>query len=164
MKINKYLFIIILIVILCVLFYCFYNTSLENMEDSEDKQKTEEVEEEEEDPELKKKQLNLQEVVNKFSGSLYKQIRDMIYSQTEESKKEIDNIIKQNSEIVNEIESEGNNIDDELEQKIGKLINMIDMDLGKTDAALQFNSKEGVTIEIEEQDKIRSIVNKYLTQ
>lgn len=150
MKINKYLFIIILIVILCVLYYCFLNKTVENLES------------EEESTEITQKQLNLQKIIDEFSGSLRQQMKDMIFSKTSESKKEIDDVLQKNEELRNVVDSE-NMSDDVLRQKIRNLINTIEKDIQSVEATADFNVKRGISIEINEQDKIRSIVNKYIT-
>ena len=150
MKINKYLFIIILIVILCILYYCFYNKTIENLES------------EEESTEITERQSALQKIIDEFSGTVRQQIKDMIFSKTSESKKEIDDALQKNEELRNVVDSE-NTSDVELRQRIRNLINTIEKDIQSAEATADFNVKRGISVEIEEQDKIRSIVNKYIT-
>lgn len=150
MKINKYLFIIILIVILCILYYCFYNKTIENLES------------EEESTEISQEQSALQKIIDEFSGTIRQQIKDMIFSKTNESKKEINDALQKNEELRNVVDSE-NTSDVELRQKIRNLINTIEKDIQSVEATADFNVKRGISVEIEEQDKIRSIVNKYIT-
>ena len=150
MKINKYLFIIILIVILCILYYCFYNKTIENLES------------EEESTEITERQSALQKIIDEFSGTIRQQIKDMIFSKTNESKKEINDALQKNEELRNVVDSE-NTSDVELRQKIRNLINTIEKDIQSVEATADFNVKRGISVEIEEQDKIRSIVNKYIT-
>jgi len=150
MKINKYLFIIILIVILCILYYCFFHKTIENLES------------EEESTEISQKQSALQKIIDEFSGTVRQQIKDMIFSKTSESKKEIDDALQKNEELRNVVDSE-NTSDVELRQKIRNLINTIEKDIQSVEATADFNVKRGISVEIDEQDKIRSIVNKYIS-
>ena len=150
MKINKYLFIIILIVILCILYCCFSNKTIENLES------------EEESSEITQKQLNLQKIIDEFSGTLRKQIKDMIFSKTSESKKDIDDALQKNTELRENIEASEDMSDDELTQKIDNLISVIEKDIQAAESTADFNVRRGISVEIDEQDKIRSIVNKYL--
>ena len=150
MKINKYLFIIILIVILCILYYCFFHKTIENLES------------EEESTEITERQSALQKIIDEFSGTIRQQIKDMIFSKTNESKKEIDDALQKNEELRNVVDNE-NTSDVELRQKIRNLINSIEKDIQSVEATADFNVKRGISIEIDEEDKIRSIVNKYIT-
>ena len=150
MKINKYLFIIILIVILCILYYCFYNKTIENLES------------EEESTEITERQSALQKLIDEFSGTVRQQMKDMIFSKTNESKKEIDDALQKNEELRNVVDSE-NTSDENLRQKIRNLIDTIEKDIQSVEATADFNVKRGISIEIDEEDKIRSIVNKYIT-
>lgn len=150
MKINKYLFIIILIVILSILYYCFFHKTIENLES------------EEESTEITEKQSALQKIIDEFSGTVRQQMKDMIFSKTNESKKEIDDALQKNEELRNVVDSE-NTSDVELRQKIRNLINTIEKDIQSVEATADFNVKRGISIEIDEEDKIRSIVNKYIT-
>jgi biopolymer transport protein ExbB/TolQ len=150
MKINKYLFLIILIVILCILYFCFFHKTIENLES------------EEETSELKQKQSALQKLIDEFSGSVRQQMKDMIFSKTNESKKEIDDALQKNEELRNVVDNE-NTSDENLRQKIRNLINSLEKDIQSVEATADFNVKRGISIEIDEEDKIRSIVNKYIT-
>ena len=150
MKINKYLFIIILIVILCILYYCFYNKTIENLES------------EQESAEIAQKQSALQKIIDEFSGSVRQQIKDMIFSKTSESKKDIDDALQKNTDLRENIEASEDMSDDELTQKIDNLISVIEKDIQAVESTANFNVRRGISIEIDEQDKIRSIVNKYL--
>jgi RNase adaptor protein for sRNA GlmZ degradation len=150
MKINKYLFIIILIVILCILYYCFYNKTIENLES------------EEESTEITERQSALQKLIDEFSGTVRQQMKDMIFSKTNESKKEINDALQKNEELRNVVDSE-NTSDENLRQKIRNLIDTIEKDIQSVEATADFNVKRGISIEIDEEDKIRSIVNKYIT-
>jgi hypothetical protein len=150
MKINKYLFITCLIVILCILYYCFFHKTIENLES------------EEESTEISQKQSALQKIIDEFSGTVRQQIKDMIFSKTSESKKEIDDALQKNEELRNVVDSE-NTSDVELRQKIRNLINTIEKDIQSVETTADFNVKRGISVEIDEQDKIRSIVNKYIS-
>ena len=150
MKINKYLFIIILIVILCILYFCFFHKTIENLES------------EEESTEITEKQSALQKIIDEFSGTVRQQMKDMIFSKTNESKKEIDDALQKNEELRNVVDSE-NTSDVEFRQRIRNLINTIEKDIQSAEATADFNVKRGISIEIDEEDKIRSIVNKYIT-
>ena len=154
MKINKYLFIIMLIVILCILYYCFFHKTIENLESEEEST--------EESTEITERQSALQKIIDEFSGTIRQQIKDMIFSKTSESKKEIDDALQKNEELRNVVDSE-NTSDVELRQRIRNLINTIEKDIQSVEATADFNVKRGISVEIEEQDKIRSIVNKYIT-
>ena len=94
MKNNNYLFIIILIVIFYILYYCFFNQIIENLESAEESSET------------AQKQLNLQQIIDKFSGTLRQQMKNLIFSKTSESKNEIDNVLQQNTELNQTIEKE----------------------------------------------------------
>jgi hypothetical protein len=150
MKNNRLLFIFIIIVILCILFYCFQSKIIENLESTE------------ESTEESTKQSRMQEIINEFTGTLSKQIRDMINAQTSEGNKKIDSALKKENELVQQIESEKDTTDEELTKQLDNLINIIDMDVKKYNANIDNDLKYGISVEIGDQDKIRSIVNKYL--
>ena len=154
MKINKYLFIIILIVILCILYFCFFHKTIENLESEEEST--------EESTEITERQSALQKIIDEFSGTVRQQMKDMIFSKTNESKKEIDDALQKNEELRNVVDNE-NTSDVELRQKIRNLINSLEKDIQSVEATADFNVKRGISIEIDEEDKIRSIVNKYIT-
>lgn len=152
MKINKYLFIIIVIAILCILYYCFSSKTIENLD----------VEKEE--PELVDTRLTLQETINQITDTISKEVKDMIFSQTAEANKAVDENIKQKIESIDNAESEKEDTEDEITKKVDALINEIDQDIQGYNATKEFDVTRGITVEIHEQDKIRSIVNKYLNQ
>jgi hypothetical protein len=120
------------------------------------------LESEEESTEISQKQSALQKIIDEFSGTVRQQIKDMIFSKTSESKKEIDDALQKNEELRNVVDSE-NTSDVELRQKIRNLINTIEKDIQSVEATADFNVKRGISVEIDEQDKIRSIVNKYIS-
>ncbi len=152
MKINKYLFIIIVIAILCILYYCFSSKTIENLDA------------EKEEPELVDTRLTLQETINQITDTISKEVKDMIFSQTTEANKAVDENIKQKIESIESAESEKEDTEDEITKKVDALINEIDQDIQGYNATKEFDVTRGITVEIHEQDKIRSIVNKYLNQ
>jgi hypothetical protein len=169
MKTNKFLFVFIIIVILCILFYCFQSKIIETLESTEEsndntEESNDNTEENIDDPELTKKQSGLQEIINNFTGTLSKQIKDMINTQTSEGNKKVDSAIEKENELVQQIESEEDTTDEEFTKKIKNLINIIDMDVKKYNASIDSDINHGISIEIGDQDKIQSIFNKYLNQ
>ena len=162
MKTNKFLFVFIIIVILCILFYCFQSKIIETLESTEES--NDNTEENIDDPELTKKQSGLQEIINNFTGTLSKQIKDMINTQTSEGNKKVDSAIEKENELVQQIESEEDTTDEEFTKKINNLINILNMDVKKYNASIDSDINHGISIEIGDQDKIQSIFNKYLNQ
>lgn len=159
---NNFLFVFIIIVILCILFYCFQSKIIETLESPEEN--IDDPEENIDDPELTKKQSRLQEIINNFTGTLAKQIKDMINTQTSEGNKKVDSAIEKENELVQQIESEEDTTDEEFTKKINNLINILNMDVKKYNASIDSDINYGISVEIGDQDKIQSIFNKYLNQ
>ena len=162
MKNINYLFILIIIVILSI--SCWFSNEkifegLEGLEDASPESQTII----ESSPEGLDKQSNLQETIENYSSSVYQQIKDMIFSKTTEGEKDAIEQIKKNEELINKIDLNENSTDEEVRNKINQLINYSNMKIQKYKTQLDNNIQYGVSVEIDERDKIRSIVNKYLT-
>ena len=165
MKNINYLFILIIIVILSI--SCWFSNEkifegLEGLEGLEDAS-PEPQPIIESSPEGLDKQSNLQETIENYSSSVYQQIKDMIFSKTTEGEKDAIEQIKKNEELINKIDLNENSTDEEVRNKINQLINYSNMKIQKYKTQLDNNIQYGVSVEIDERDKIRSIVNKYLT-
>tara|TARA_B110000008_G_C16965552_1_gene561843 strand:- start:867 stop:1364 length:498 start_codon:yes stop_codon:yes gene_type:complete len=165
MKNINYLFILIIIVILSI--SCWFSNEkifegLEGLEGLEDAS-PESQPIIESSPEGLDKQSNLQETIENYSSSVYQQIKDMIFSKTTEGEKDTIEQIKKNEELINKIDLNENSTDEEVRNKINQLINYSNMKIQKYKTQLDNNIQYGVSVEIDERDKIRSIVNKYLT-
>ena len=135
-------------------YFCFFHKTIENLESEEEST--------EESTEITERQSALQKLIDEFSGTVRQQMKDMIFSKTNESKKEIDDALQKNEELRNVVDNE-NTSDENLRQKIRNLINSLEKDIQSVEATADFNVKRGISIEIDEEDKIRSIVNKYIT-
>ena len=158
MKNINYLFILIIIVILGISCWFSNEKILEGLEDTSPESQTII----ESSPEGLDKQSNLQETIENYSSSVYQQIKDMIFYKTAEGEKDAIEQINKNEEMINTIDLNENSTDEEVRNKINQLINYSNMEIQKYKTQLNNNIQYGVSVEIDEQDKIRSIVNKYL--
>lgn len=147
---NNYLFLI------CILFFVliwsiWYYVLIEPMETTTNKSTIDE-----------QKVSKLQEIMEKFSTEIAESIRNLIYTKTSEGEEkvtqDIANTDQQIEDIINDAKNTNQEIDSKaLKEKIQKLI------LEQETLMREEQTSEGINVEIlNEQEKVRSIVNKYI--
>ena len=146
MKNIQYLFIFILIVILSISFYFYYDTRKEGLETQEQQQQT------------------IQEIIEKYTGDLYKKVNDMIATKTSEGEKLVNEKINANKEVLNNLMEKSTSNKEDLIKKTDELLDKLEAKKQNYNVNKMNNISYGITVEIDEKDKIQSIVNKYLTQ
>ena len=144
MKNIQYLFIFILIIVLSTLF-CF-NLAIvkEGIEGQEEQQQT------------------IQEIIENYTGDLYKKVKDMIATKTSDGEKLVDEKIKTNKEVMNNLMENSTSDKEDLIKKTDALLDKLEVKKQKSNLNRMNNIKYGITVEIDEKEKIQSIVNKYL--
>jgi len=145
MKNIQYLFIFILIVILSISFCFYHNTGIESLETQEQQQQT------------------IQEIIENYTGDLYKKVKDMITTKTSEGEKLVNEKIKTNKEVMDNLMENSTSDKQELIKKTDALLDRLKAKRQKHELSKMNNIKYGIAIEIDEKEKIQSIVNKYLT-
>ena len=146
MKNIKYLFIFILIIILSTLFCFNLGIVKEGIEGQEEQQQT------------------IQEIIENYTGDLYKKVKDMIATKTSDGEKLVDEKIKTNKEVMDNLMENSTSDKEDLIKKTDELLDKLEVKKQKYNLNRMNNIKYGITVEIDEKDKIQSIVNKYLTQ
>lgn len=147
---NNYLFLI------CILFFVliwsiWYYVLIEPMETTKDVSTSDE-----------KKISKLQEIMEQFSTEIAESIRNLIYTKTGEGEErvteDIANKDKEIENIINDAKNTNQEIDSKaLKEKIQKLI------LEQETFMREEQTSNGINVEIlNEQEKVRSIVNKYI--
>ena len=147
---NNYLFLI------CILFFVliwsiWYYVLIEPMETTTNKSRTDE-----------QKVSKLQEIMEQFSSEIAESIRNLIYTKTSEGEEKVTQDIaktdQQIEDIVNDAKNTNQEIDSKaLKEKIQKLI------LEQETIMREEQTSQGINVEIlNEQEKVRSIVNKYI--
>lgn len=147
---NNYLFLI------CILFFVliwsiWYYVLIEPMESTTNESTTDE-----------QKVSKLQEIIEQFSTEIAESIRNLIFTKTREGEEKVTEDIankdQQIENIINDAKNTNQEIDSKaLKEKIQKMI------LEQETLMREEQTTEGVTVEIlNEQEKVRSIVNKYI--
>ena len=147
---NNYLFLI------CILFFVliwsiWYYVLIEPMESTTNESTTDE-----------QKVSKLQEIMEQFSTEIAESIRNLIFTKTSEGEKKVTEDIankdQQIENIINDAKNTNQEIDSKaLKEKIQKMI------LEQETLMREEQTSEGVSVEIlNEQEKVRSIVNKYI--
>jgi len=145
MKNIQYLFIFILIVILSISFCFYHNTGIESLETQEQQQQT------------------IQEIIENYTGDLYKKVKDMITTKTGEGEKLVNEKIKTNKEVMDNLMENSTSDKQELIKKTDVLLDRLKAKRQKYELNKMNNIKYGIAVEIDEKEKSQSIVNKYLT-
>ena len=147
---NNYLFLI------CILFFVliwsiWYYVLIEPMESTTN-----------ESPSDEQKISKLQEIMEQFSTEIAESIRNLIFTKTREGEEKVTEDIankdQQIENIINDAKNTNQEIDSKaLKEKIQKMI------LEQETLMREEQTSEGVSVEIlNEQEKVRSIVNKYI--
>lgn len=147
---NNYLFLI------CILFFVliwsiWYYVLIEPMESTTNESTTDE-----------QKVSKLQEIMEQFSTEIAESIRNLIFTKTREGEEKVTEDIankdQQIENIINDAKNTNQEIDSKaLKEKIQKMI------LEQETLMREEQTSEGVSVEIlNEQEKVRSIVNKYI--
>lgn len=147
---NNYLFLI------CILFFVliwsiWYYVLIEPMESTTNESTTDE-----------QKVSKLQEIMEQFSTEIAESIRNLIFTKTGEGEEKVTQDIankdQQIENIINDAKNTNQEIDSKaLKEKIQKMI------LEQETLMREEQTTEGVSVEIlNEQEKVRSIVNKYI--
>lgn len=147
---NNYLFLI------CILFFVliwsiWYYVLIEPMESTTN-----------ESPSDEQKISKLQEIMEQFSTEIAESIRNLIFTKTREGEEKVTEDIankdQQIENIINDAKNTNQEIDSKaLKEKIQKMI------LEQETLMREEQTSEGISVEIlNEQEKVRSIVNKYI--
>ena len=147
---NNYLFLI------CILFFVliwsiWYYVLIEPMESTTN-----------ESPSDEQKISKLQEIMEQFSTEIAESIRNLIFTKTREGEEKVTEDIankdQQIENIINDAKNTNQEIDSKaLKEKIQKMI------LEQETLMREEQTSEGINVEIlNEQEKVRSIVNKYI--
>ena len=147
---NNYLFLI------CILFFVliwsiWYYVLIEPMESTTNESTTDE-----------QKVSKLQEIMEQFSTEIAESIRNLIFTKTREGEEKVTEDIankdQQIENIINDAKNTNQEIDSKaLKEKIQKMI------LEQETLMREEQTSEGINVEIlNEQEKVRSIVNKYI--
>lgn len=147
---NNYLFLI------CILFFVliwsiWYYVLIEPMESTTNESTTDE-----------QKVSKLQEIMEQFSTEIAESIRNLIFTKTREGEEKVTEDIankeQQIENIINDAKNTNREIDSKaLKEKIQKMI------LEQETLMREEQTSEGINVEIlNEQEKVRSIVNKYI--
>lgn len=147
---NNYLFLI------CILFFVliwsiWYYVLIEPMESTTNESTTDE-----------QKVSKLQEIMEQFSTEIAESIRNLIFTKTREGEEKVTEDIankdQQIENIINDAKNTNQEIDSKaLKEKIQKMI------LEQETLMREEQTSEGISVEIlNEQEKVRSIVNKYI--
>ena len=147
---NNYLFLI------CILFFVliwsiWYYVLIEPMESTTNESPSDE-------PKISK----LQEIMEQFSTEIAESIRNLIFTKTREGEEKVTEDIankdQQIENIINDAKNTNQEIDSKaLKEKIQKMI------LEQETLMREEQTSEGIGVEIlNEQEKVRSIVNKYI--
>ena len=145
MKNIQYLFIFILIIVLSTLFCFNLGIVKEGIEGQEEQQ-------------------TIQEIIESYTGDLYKKVKDMIATKTSDGEKLVNEKIKTNKEVMDNLMENSTSDKEDLIKKTDELLDKLEVKKQKYNLNRMNNIKYGITVEIDEKDKIQSIVNKYLTQ
>ena len=145
MKNIQYLFIFILIIVLSTLFCFNLGIVKEGIEGQEEQQ-------------------TIQEIIENYTGDLYKKVKDMIATKTSDGEKLVNEKIKTNKEVMDNLMENSTSDKEDLIKKTDELLDKLEVKKQKSNLNRMNNIKYGITVEIDEKDKIQSIVNKYLTQ
>lgn len=147
---NNYLFLI------CILFFVliwsiWYYVLIEPMESTTNESTTDE-----------QKVSKLQEIMEQFSTEIAESIRNLIFTKTREGEEKVTEDIankdQQIENIINDAKNTNQEIDSKaLKERIQKMI------LEQETLMREEQTAEGVSVEIlNEQEKVRSVVNKYI--
>lgn len=147
---NNYLFLI------CILFFVliwsiWYYVLIEPMESTTN-----------ESPSDEQKISKLQEIMEQFSTEIAESIRNLIFTKTREGEEKVTEDIankdQQIENIINDAKNTNQEIDSKaLKEKIQKMI------LEQETLMREEQTSQGINVEIlNEQEKVRSIVNKYI--
>ncbi len=143
MKNIQYLFIFILIIILSTLFCFNFGIVKEGIEGQEEQQ-------------------TIQEIIESYTGDLYKKVKDMIATKTSDGEKLVNEKIKTNKEVMDNLMENSTSDKEDLIKKTDELLDKLEVKKQKYNLNRMNNIKYGITVEIDEKEKIQSIVNKYL--
>jgi GTPase involved in cell partitioning and DNA repair len=106
----------------------------------------------------------LQEIMESFSKDVAEKMRNLIFTKTAEGEEVINKNIAEHEQQLQYIADNATKTNEELQQQARELIDLVDKMIIEEQARQnEFNANSGVAIEILEQsDKVRSIVNKYI--
>lgn len=149
---NNYLF-LLCILLFVVVWSIWYYVLVEPMESSN-----------EETSENKRTIARLQEIMESFSSDIAESIRNMISTKTREGEELVNTDINEEKQESQNIIDDINNTNSENAIDIDELINLLEkMELEEEAKIVEIETNPGVGIEIlNEQEKVRSIVNKYI--
>lgn len=143
---NNYLFLISVIIIVIV-WSLWYYVLIEPMETNDESAS-----------------IKLQKIMESFSKDISEKIRNLIFTKTQDGEEEVDKDIVKHKQKIQNIVDDVDNTNKNVGKKSKQLLEILDkMILDNENNIQQGKSTQGLSVEIlNEQEKIRSIVNKYI--
>jgi len=106
----------------------------------------------------------LQEIMEKFSSDIAETIRNLIYTKTSEGEKMVKEDIAEQEQQIQNIQDDAKNTNKDITVDANALLENIKKKILEEETRMQEEeTSRGISVEIlNEQEKVRSIVNKYI--
>jgi hypothetical protein len=153
---NNYLFLICILVFVLI-WSIWYYVLIESMETPELTPSSESIENTE-------KVSQLQEIMEKFSSDIAETIRNLIFTKTSEGEEIVKEDIAEQEQQIQNIEDGAKNTNKDITVDANALLENIKKKILEEETRMQEEeTSRGISVEIlNEQEKVRSIVNKYI--
>jgi len=153
---NNYLFLICILVFVLI-WSIWYYVLIESMETPELTPNSESIENTE-------KVSQLQEIMEKFSSDIAETIRNLIFTKTSEGEEIVKEDIAEQEQQIQNIEDGAKNTNKDITVDANALLENIKKKILEEETRMQEEeTSRGISVEIlNEQEKVRSIVNKYI--
>lgn len=153
---NNYLFLICILVFVLI-WSIWYYVLIEPMGTTELTPNSESIDNTE-------KVSQLQEIMEKFSSDIAETIRNLIYTKTSEGEKMVKEDIAEQEQQIQNIQDDAKNTNKDITVDANALLENIKKKILEEETRMQEEeTSRGISVEIlNEQEKVRSIVNKYI--
>ena len=153
---NNYLFLICILVFVLI-WSIWYYVLIESMETPELTPNSESIENTE-------KVSQLQEIMEKFSSDIAETIRNLIFTKTSEGEEIVKEDIAEQEQQIQNIEDGAKNTNKDITVDANALLENIKKKILEEETRMrEEETSQGLSVEIlNEQEKVRSIVNKYI--
>ena len=153
---NNYLFLICILVFVLI-WSIWYYVLIEPMETPELTPNSESIENTE-------KVSKLQEIMEKFSSDIAETIRNLIFTKTSEGEEIVKEDIAEQEQQIQNIEDDAKNTNKDITVDADALLEKIQKKILEEETRMrEEETSQGLSVEIlNEQEKVRSIVNKYI--
>jgi len=153
---NNYLFLICILVFVLI-WSIWYYVLIESMETPELTPNSESIENTE-------KVSQLQEIMEKFSSDIAETIRNLIFTKTSEGEEIVKEDIAEQEQQIQNIQDDAKNTNKDITVDANALLENIKKKILEEETRMQEEeTSRGISVEIlNEQEKVRSIVNKYI--